>query len=136
MTDTPFKAKPYTGQQGDTRWRVVDVTTGEILDDAQGYGYKTAPKAYAGFGYKQKHKNLKKANRAQKRLRAAISQWEDQHQQFANDLTADIFSASKDGSFSRHEIDRDIEAAFTTYVNQLPATDRPNFSAADYRKYR
>lgn len=29
------------------RYVIVDTETGEILDDAQGFGYKSAPKAYA-----------------------------------------------------------------------------------------
>lgn len=31
---------------------VIDETTGEILDNAQGYGYKSAQKAYAVYRYK------------------------------------------------------------------------------------
>lgn len=36
------------------RYVIVDTETGEILDDAQGFGYKSAPKAYAAFNYKNK----------------------------------------------------------------------------------
>lgn len=36
------------------RFVIVDTETGEILDDAQGFGYKSAPKAYAAFNYKNK----------------------------------------------------------------------------------
>ena len=36
------------------RWVIVDNETGKVLDDAQGYGYKSAQKAYAGYGYKAK----------------------------------------------------------------------------------
>jgi len=32
---------------------MIDTRTGEILDDAQGYGYKTIKKAFAAFCYKQ-----------------------------------------------------------------------------------
>lgn len=39
-------SKPY-----DYRYVIVDIDTGEILDDAQGYGYRTAQKAYAGYNY-------------------------------------------------------------------------------------
>lgn len=35
-----------------TRYCIVDADTGEILDDAQGYGYKTAQKAHAAWAYK------------------------------------------------------------------------------------
>lgn len=36
------------------RYVIVDTETGEILDDAQGFGYESAPKAYAAFNYKNK----------------------------------------------------------------------------------
>lgn len=36
------------------RFRIISTATGEILDDAQGYGYKTARKAYAAYAYKAK----------------------------------------------------------------------------------
>lgn len=40
-------SKPY-----DNRYVMIDTRTGEILDDAQGYGYKTIKKAFAAFCYK------------------------------------------------------------------------------------
>ena len=39
----------------DIRYVVVDATSGEILDDAQGYGYKSKEKAMAGFIYKRRN---------------------------------------------------------------------------------
>ena len=35
-----------------TRWRLVDTATGDIVDDAQGYGYRSAQAAYRAHGYK------------------------------------------------------------------------------------
>lgn len=40
-------SKPYYN-----RYVMIDTRTGEILDDAQGYGYKTIKKAFAAFCYK------------------------------------------------------------------------------------
>lgn len=34
------------------RYVVVDKNTGEVLDDAQGYGYKTKKNAYSAYYYK------------------------------------------------------------------------------------
>lgn len=34
------------------RWVIINTITNEILDDAQGYGYRSAEKAYASFHYK------------------------------------------------------------------------------------
>ena len=50
-------SKPY-----DSRFVIVDIETGEILDDAQGYGYKTAQKAYAGYNYKIMPKKIGRAS--------------------------------------------------------------------------
>lgn len=48
--------------RGEARYVIVDAATGEVLDDAQGYGYKSAQRACAGFGYltKDKTTDLKK----------------------------------------------------------------------------
>ena len=37
------------------RYVIIDKETGEIIDDAQGYGYTTAQKAYKGYGWKRNH---------------------------------------------------------------------------------
>lgn len=36
----------------DERYVMVNLETGEIVDDCRGYGYKTKQSAYACFGYK------------------------------------------------------------------------------------
>ena len=36
------------------RYIIINSETGEIIDDAQGYGYKTSKKAYAAYYYKYK----------------------------------------------------------------------------------
>ena len=42
------------------RFVLIDKETGEIVDDAQGYGYKTEKKAYACWAYKNRDKELEK----------------------------------------------------------------------------
>lgn len=42
----------YDFDRTETRWRLVDETTGKIIDDAQGHGYRTATAAYRAHGYK------------------------------------------------------------------------------------
>lgn len=37
------------------RYVMIDTATGEVVDDAQGYGFETAVKAYKCWGYKQNH---------------------------------------------------------------------------------
>ena len=46
------------------RYCIVSTDTGEVFDDAQGYGYKTAQKAYAAFAYKNRDKSKDKENLA------------------------------------------------------------------------
>lgn len=36
------------------RFAIVDRTTGSVLSDAQGYGYKSKTKAYRGYAYQLK----------------------------------------------------------------------------------
>ena len=48
-----IKSEVLSSRRSD-RYVIVDTETGEILDDAQGFGYKSAPKAYAAFSYKNK----------------------------------------------------------------------------------
>lgn len=44
----------------ETRYIVIDAETGEILDDAQGYGFKTAQKAHAAWGWKHRKQDTVK----------------------------------------------------------------------------
>ena len=41
----------------DERYVIIDLDTGEILDDCQGYGYKTKQKAHIGYAYKTRDKS-------------------------------------------------------------------------------
>lgn len=55
----------------DNRFIIININTGEILDDAQGYGYKTIEKAFAAFYYKKNNKksDAKKKKALKKRLK-------------------------------------------------------------------
>ncbi len=58
------------GSRYDRRYIVVSKETGEVLDDANGYGYKTIQNAHRGWGYKSMHT---KADT--KREKAAAKAW-------------------------------------------------------------
>ena len=45
------------------RYVVIDACSSEVLDDAQGYGYKTVRNAYSCYYYKQTH-DPKKRNKS------------------------------------------------------------------------
>lgn len=133
-----FSAKPFTVTQSDdyrqweeTRWRIVNTETGEVVDDAQGYGYKTAPKAYAAFGYKQKPKKHRKKPL---KLAKTVQAWANRNSDFSEDLSDLIFQALKAGN-SGQTISQLIMDAYTKYVATLPAAEQPKFSAVDFRRH-
>lgn len=68
----------------DNRFIIINIHTGEILDDAQGYGYKTIKKAFAAFYYK---KNNKKSDAKKKKaLKRTIERWLDKNEDFKDDI--------------------------------------------------
>ena len=80
-------------EERETRYRIEDVNTGEVLDDAQGYGYKTARKAYVGYSYKTGGKKKKRNNTSRS---GAIKKWFDKHPDFSYDLLDIYFRAAKE----------------------------------------
>lgn len=73
---------------GDDRYVIVDKATGEILDDAQGYGYKSPQKAYACFGYKCRSPN-------QVRKERHIKAWLKENKSFARLMEEIAFEIAK-----------------------------------------
>lgn len=54
------------------RFVVVSADTGEILDDAQGYGYRTKQKAHAAYNYKNRDRARDKKRKQEEK---AIKKW-------------------------------------------------------------
>lgn len=55
---------PGIPKHKEIRYRIINEENGSVLDDAQGYGYKSAQNAYKAFGYKTKtKKNVNKDKR-------------------------------------------------------------------------
>lgn len=75
------------------RWAIVDGETGEIVDDAQGYGYKTPQKAHAAWNYKQMPQEKKDAWEAKKQ---AIRTWQKEHKSICNYIDGVWFSFNKE----------------------------------------
>ena len=78
----------------DKRYVVVDKDSGEILDDAQGWGYKSIQKAYAAYSYKTRDKSKDAEKRAKKRH---IIAWLKEHKDFAGLMEAVAFDSVKCG---------------------------------------
>lgn len=81
------------------RYRIVDKETGEILDDAQGYGFRTAQKAYACYAYKMRDKSKDK-EKSQKEKH--IEAWMKAHKGFVRTMDQLAFEISK-GSWGPNE---------------------------------
>jgi hypothetical protein len=87
-------ASPTLSEDYDRRYVVVDAATGAVIDDAQGYGYKTAQNAHRAHAYKS-------VSPAKKRQRVAIKKSVRRrcvkHSDFMGDIEQAMFYAMKDG---------------------------------------
>lgn len=54
--DKEIEIDPYGGKGVEKRYVIVNVDTGEIFDDANGYGYKSYQKAMAAYKFKSQGK--------------------------------------------------------------------------------
>ena len=76
------------------RYVVVDKDTGEVLDDAQGYGYKSAQKAHAAYAYKTRDRSKDAEKRVKKRH---ILKWLKEHKDFGQLMEDTAFDCVKCG---------------------------------------
>lgn len=118
--------EPYDFTYSEKRWVIVDAETGEILDDAQGYGYKSAAGAHRAFGYKTASKEVKRRRETAKRL---VERFERKHKNLMDDLDAMSFYAAKDGE---EMTDQDILDCFAEHGVNL---DDEGFTLKEFLKY-
>ncbi|MEB3982350.1 hypothetical protein OQ968_13870 [Mycobacterium sp. 663a-19] len=98
----------------DKRYVVVDEATGEIVDDAQGYGYKTAQNAHRAHAYKSMPPKKKRQRDAAKRQ---VQRWCGAHPEFMQHVEQSMFYAMKAGeSF----IAADVRAILAEHGLELP----------------
>lgn len=107
MKDKTMTDKTYVVVKRDSyknKFIVIDKETGKILDDAQGYGYKTVRNAYACFAYKNMNKEQKKGYEKRKQ---EIAVWIKTHSEFMNELECEMFDALKNNEqFTEKDIQR------------------------------
>ena len=85
---------PILSREYDKRYVVVD-KEGNLLDDAQGYGYKSIRNAHAAFRYK----NRDKSKDAEKRKREEeVFSWMRKHKEFIGLMEEIAFECAK-GSY-------------------------------------
>ena len=77
----------------DERYIVIDRDTGEVLDNAQGYGYKSRKNAHLGWAYKNRDKS-KDSEKAAKRKH--IQEWMKNHPEFSDDMDYASFNLAKE----------------------------------------
>lgn len=84
---------------GKKRYIVFDIKTGEVLDDAQGYGYKSIKNAHSAFAYKTRDKSKDKEKK-QKELK--IKFWMSKNKDFVKLMDQIAFEIQK-GSWGSNE---------------------------------
>ena len=116
-----------SGARG-SRYVIVDAETGRILDTAQGYGYKSAQKAYAAYAYKTRSPAKKARDEAAEK---AVKAFVRKNRDFIEDLDAAAFKIAK-GSMGP---DEKFNAKFVAeMLEQAGYRDLP-FTAAELIKY-
>lgn len=103
-----LKAVPYTVtvpaedeydfDRTETRWRLVDETTGDIVDDAQGYGYRSAQAARRAHGYKA---TARRRGTSTKSIKRRAQAWWRTHEQLRAELEDMQLQALKQGVSDR-----------------------------------
>lgn len=89
------------------RFVIVDEQTGNVLDDAQGYGYKSSQSAYKAWAYKTNKKTRKRVNK-RVRQRRAFSRWWEKHPEFRDRVEEIMFIAAKDEAHGEDHTDEEI----------------------------
>ena len=115
------ESNPY-----EKRYCVVDANTGEILDDAQGYGYRTQQKAYAAYGWKTRDQSKDKERQARKQH---IKNWMKQNKAFMKLLDEIAFEICKGSGDPDDRIDAKLIKSLWKEHNL-----NPDFTASEFLK--
>ena len=107
----------------DKRYVVVDEATGEVLDDAQGYGYQSAHNAHRAYPYESMPPNKKRQREAVKRQ---VERRCAGHEEFMQHVEQATSYALKAGESLTEE---DVREIATEHGLQLP------FSVKDLMTY-
>ena len=81
------------------RYVVQDADTKEVLDNTQGYGYKSIQKAYAAYNYKNRDKSKDKEKQKKRR---EFKIWMNEHADFVKLMDTISFEIAK-GSWDSNE---------------------------------
>ena len=112
----------------ETRYVIIDEETGDDLDDAQGYGYRTKQKAMAAWNYKNRERSKDVEKAAKEREVAA---WMKENKSFVNNMDATAFEIAK-GSWGPEE---KFDTAFLKKMLKDEGYDNLPFTAFELLKY-
>jgi hypothetical protein len=98
----------------DKRYVVVDEATGEVVDDAQGHGYKSAQNAHRAYSYKSMPTKEKRQREAVKRQ---VERWCAEHEDLIQHVDQAMLYALKDGETVT---EADVRAILTEHGLELP----------------
>lgn len=112
----------------DRRYIVINKETGEVLDDAQGYGYKSKPKAYAAWAWKNRTQEQVETN---KQVTKAIEKWIKANKSVVTDLENALFYALKD----REEFKLTVKNITKFFQEQGINVESLPFSVKDFIKW-
>lgn len=85
---------PSLSEGYDRRDVVVDAATGEVIDDARGYGDKTAHNAHRARAYTSMSPQKK---RRRDTVKKGVRRWWEKHSEFMADVERAMLYAVKDG---------------------------------------
>lgn len=86
----------------ESRYIVVNQETGEIVDNAQGYGYKTRQKAYAAYSYKTRDKSK---DQERKKRETYIRKWMKENKSFVRLVDEIAFEIAKGSRGPEDKVD-------------------------------
>ena len=75
IDDSKYKVEKYqvSKSRGEYRYRIVDAKSNKVIDDAQGYGFKTSQKAFACLYYKLNRNEVEANNKKFRKILDEIS---------------------------------------------------------------
>lgn len=129
LDEEDFKViqSPSITKYGEPRYVVVSATSGKVLDDAKGYGYKSEEKAYSAFSSKALTVSQREEIRQKK---ATVLAWCREHDSLMNELF-DIELQVSRAMYPGLEFDAAMVSDFLQYRG---FTDLP-FTAEELLKY-
>lgn len=93
----------------DIRWVIVDVDTGEVLDDAQGYGYRTSEKACTAYRFKSLSPERQEKAKEKYKL---LHKWCKENREFIKSMDMAVLEVASGIYGSKKKID-------TSFVEKL-----------------